>query len=109
MKNISKLLLVAVCFISIGCEIYVPPSRGPNAVLVQSSPVYPVDYNASYCGDDPFDVMPYNTVPWACYDYAGTEYCEWVFADYYGECMEVWHYDWEWCTWQLYDESCYPI
>jgi len=109
MKKVNKIfLLFIICLTSISCEMYVSPTRGHNSAY-ESASVYSVMPPVSECGFESYEALPYNVPPWACYDINGIEYCEYVFDEYYGECMETWYYNWEWCSWDLYDESCYPI
>lgn len=109
MKNLNKVLLLAACISMSGCEIYVPPSSGTVAIAYEPVYVSPVAYDTSYCGYDPYEVTPYYSSPWACYDSYGSEYCEWYFSGYFSECIETWYYDWDWCEWVLFDETCYAI
>lgn len=100
MIYVNKALLIIACLFMIACEIR------PSHVITGKATV---TYDTSYCGYEPYDVTPYHISPWACYDSHGLEYCEWVFAGHYSECMETWYYDWDWCEWVLFDETCYAI
>ena len=109
-----------VCLIISGCEVYTHTSPHPHSNTVVTShdgitgevvyEVYEVDvvYDA-YCPYSPYEygILPYYSTPWACYSMYGVEYCEWVFSDYYGECIETWYWDEEYCDWYVYDEVCY--
>lgn len=110
MINASKLILIGACFFMVGCEIHPPgPHVGTVAVSYEPSYTTPTAHSTPYCGYEPYEVTPYYNNPWACYDSYGSEYCEWIFAGYYSECMETWYYDWDWCEWVLFDETCYAI
>lgn len=108
MKNVNNTLLIIACLFTVGCEIYMPAPR-PGGIAVMHAPAPTVVYGTDYCGYDPYEVLPHHSSPWACYSLYGEEYCEWVFSGHYNECVETWHYDWEWCEWIWHDETCYAI
>jgi hypothetical protein len=56
---------------------------------------------------------PYHDIPYACnqsmgsYDYG--ECCSWITPEFYSECIETWCYSENWCGWDLFNYTCYPI
>lgn len=109
MKTISKCLLLIACLFIAGCEVYTSTHPHPHHGVYEVYEVGVVCEDGSYCLCEPYayEVTPYYSSPWSCYDVYGVEYCEWVFADYGVECVETWYWDYDWCEWVFYDEACY--